>query len=467
MTPPPDETEPQTPPPAEGAAAAPARAEVYTPSSETDPSKAKKPGKKDKPEPTTALGKFWVWVKPILKVIVVVWLVRTAIIDWNDVPTGSMEPNILVGDRILVNKMAYAFQLPLSGPKIGIPFTQYQWDNPLDFLPQLQWGRPSRGENVTFWNPSSGVRMVKRIVAEPGDTIEMRGGVMIINGTEATYTDVTPFPPATTKLFTRGNAGQSGLGSQSIVVPLEFMEENILGETRKIQHMREMKGLGISPRWIEDLEIAVFADGTLAQLNQGQILMDASGRTLSPEQFAQQAGTSYTLIRVREGATFVDGTPASFNEYAHAYFAPIAGKPVTLSDGTTLEIRGHELLVDGEPTSHEFFEVELDHEFPGFSSRGLEVLTKAQINTPAGQLCVRTTHLAQVMLTNFGPVTLGDDEYFMIGDNRQNSHDSRYFGPVKRGEITGEAVAIAASFDGRILQLPPEPRWSRWFKDLD
>jgi len=39
---------------------------------------------------------------------------RSAVADWNDVPTGSMKPTIVEGDRILVNKMAYDLRLPLA-----------------------------------------------------------------------------------------------------------------------------------------------------------------------------------------------------------------------------------------------------------------------------------------------------------------------------------------------------------------
>ena len=58
-------------------------------------------------EDDTGWRRFWQgWVKPLIIVIAVVSTVRSAIADWNDVPTQSMEPNILVGDRIFVNKLA-------------------------------------------------------------------------------------------------------------------------------------------------------------------------------------------------------------------------------------------------------------------------------------------------------------------------------------------------------------------------
>ena len=457
MTLPPDETAPKPLPPAEPATPQPAKPVVHTPSSETDTAKAGK-ARTQKPEPETALGRFWVWIKPILKVVLVVWLVRTAIIDWNDVPTGSMEPTILVGDRILVNKMAYAGQLPLSGPKIGIPFTQHQWDNPLDFLPQWQWGRPVRGDIVTFWNPISGVRMVKRIVAEPGDTIEMRGGVLIINGQTASYQDVTPFPPATTSMQLGGNAGQSGLAARSKTVPLQFMQESILGETRTIQHIKTQEPE--VQRWIAYRGYAEFNGQVLLQPLNDQGNFDVqNGEALTPQQVATRQGMELTRIfEIKDGAPYLDGQPVSYNAFAAAWLARFNDAKIDLPNGDRLEVRGSDLILNGEVVWISPF---LD------SIRQIEPKARAGTASEDVRLYQHIGLLHDLLSTSFGPVTIGDDEYFMVGDNRQNSHDSRYFGTVKRGEITGEAVAIAASFKGRILQLPPAPRWSRWFKGLD
>lgn len=52
--------------------------------------------------------------KGLLIFIALMLVFRSAVADWNDVPTGSMKPTILEGDRILVNKMAYDIRLPFS-----------------------------------------------------------------------------------------------------------------------------------------------------------------------------------------------------------------------------------------------------------------------------------------------------------------------------------------------------------------
>ena len=66
-------------------------------------------------------------------------------------------------------------------------------------------------------------------------------------------------------------------------------------------------------------------------------------------------------------------------------------------------------------------------------------------------------------MLDFGPVTLGEDEYLMIGDNRDNSQDGRFFGPVTLKQITGKAKFVAVSFDGSYSN----PNWSRFFHGFD
>ena len=81
---------------------------------------------------------------------------RLAIADWNPIPSGSMRPTLLQGDVVLVNRLAYDFKLPLTDVVLA----------PL--------GEPRRGDVVTFSSPVDGTRLIKRLVAVPGDVVELR-----------------------------------------------------------------------------------------------------------------------------------------------------------------------------------------------------------------------------------------------------------------------------------------------------
>ena len=106
----------------------------------------------------------------LLLLIVCVTTFRSAIADWNDVPTGSMEPTILVGERIFVNKVAYDLKLPYTRERLAT------------------WSKPQRGDIVVLFSPENEKRLVKRIVAVPGDTIALRDNRLYINGIGASYT---------------------------------------------------------------------------------------------------------------------------------------------------------------------------------------------------------------------------------------------------------------------------------------
>jgi signal peptidase I len=172
-----------------------------------------------------------------------------------------MKPTILEGDVVAVNKLAYDLKIPFTTVRLA------------------QWDDPARGDVVVLFSPEDSLRLVKRVVAVPGDTIELRNNVLFINGGRAAY---QPLP-------------------------------------------------------LEELPYVTQSD--------------------------------------REDALFA-------NE--------------------SVEGRSHAVM------SYPF---------------------------------------AYMPKRWFRPLTLGRDEYFVMGDNRDNSKDSRYFGIANREQIVGRAVGVAASFD--------------------
>src|ERR1043166_6941839 len=111
-------------------------------------------------------------IRPLLVLALVLFSLRSSFADWNDVPTGSMRPTILEGDRVFVNKLAY---------DLKVPFTTWHI---------AEWSNPQRGDIVVFFSPHDGKRLVKRVVGLPGDTIELRNNTLIINGDPVPYQPV-------------------------------------------------------------------------------------------------------------------------------------------------------------------------------------------------------------------------------------------------------------------------------------
>jgi len=215
-------------------------------------------------------------IRPLLVLAVIVFSIRSSLADWNDVPTGSMKPTILEGDRIFVNKLAYDLKVPFTTRHLA------------------EWSNPRRGEIVVFYSPHDGKRLVKRVIGLPGDTLQLQDNALLVNSQRVEY------------------------------------------------------------------------------------------------------------------------------------------KPIA-----------EELLRDVTP---------LDRASHVFAAEELPGQTHAVAAYPAVQA-----------MRNFGPVHVPDGYYFMMGDNRNDSVDSRYYGPVERKRIIGRATAVVLSFDHKNYWLP---RWHRCFSSL-
>ncbi len=113
--------------------------------------------------------KLWSENKGFVLFLFLMFAFRSVIADWNVVPTGSMKPTIQIGDRILVNKMAYDLRLPFS------------------HISLLKLADPKRGDIIVFDSKASGKRLVKRVIGVPGDVIAMHNNRLIINDQPLAY----------------------------------------------------------------------------------------------------------------------------------------------------------------------------------------------------------------------------------------------------------------------------------------
>ena len=119
-----------------------------------------------------------VWLKnnrAFLVFLLVFGFFRTALADWNPIPSESMHPTLLDGDVVLVNRIAYDLKVPLTGISI------------------VRLGEPQRGDVVTFNSPTDGTRLIKRLVGVPGDSVELRNDRLFVNGVAADYQDPTQY----------------------------------------------------------------------------------------------------------------------------------------------------------------------------------------------------------------------------------------------------------------------------------
>jgi len=135
---------------------------------------------------------------------------RTAVADWNPIPSSSMRPNLLEGDVVFVNRLAFDLKLPLTDTIV------------------THMGEPQRGDVVTFSSPKDGTRLIKRLVALPGDVVEMRNEMLVINGKPARYDAVQQvMEPA-----------EGGMGHAQ--VPALRISEHVDGHQRRVQFIPQV-----------------------------------------------------------------------------------------------------------------------------------------------------------------------------------------------------------------------------------
>lgn len=107
--------------------------------------------------------------------LLLVWIIRSFIVQPYRVPTGSLEPTVLPGDFIIVKQYSYGLRLPVTQTKI--------WAT----------GEPKRGDIALFyWPVDTSVRFVKRVIGLPGDHIEYKDKVLTINGKTMTQKEIGP-----------------------------------------------------------------------------------------------------------------------------------------------------------------------------------------------------------------------------------------------------------------------------------
>jgi signal peptidase I len=135
----------------------------------------------------------------LLVVVAGMMVFRSAYADWNDIPSGSMEPTLLIGDRVLVDKHAYGWRVPFTRRVLA------------------ERSAPRVNEVVIFDSPVDERRWIKRVVAVAGDTVAARDGVLLRNGVAvgaAGRMTFGPVPVPPQHVFVMGDNRDNSLDSR-------------------------------------------------------------------------------------------------------------------------------------------------------------------------------------------------------------------------------------------------------------
>jgi signal peptidase I len=143
---------------------------------------------------TTAENGLVETIKTVVYAVLIAGVFRTLFFQPFWIPSESMKSTLLIGDFLFVNKMAYGYS------RYSCPFALCPFEG------RILERAPERGDVVVFRHPSQGVDFIKRLIGLPGDQIQMREGVLYINGEVA--------PQTADGVFEEVNAPQGPLGNR-------------------------------------------------------------------------------------------------------------------------------------------------------------------------------------------------------------------------------------------------------------
>ena len=182
-----------------------------------------------------SFNKIWKENRSLLFFLALMFVFRSSFADWNTVPSGSMKPTILEGDRLLVNKMAYDLRIPFTHISI------YEISDPV------------RGDIVIFDSEAANRKLVKRVIGIPGDTVELRDNILFINGERISYRNVSSNEVTTDNyenifgtehLVRVNNSGSEWSNFPPVTVPLGYYLA--LGDNR--DESADSRVIGFVPR---------------------------------------------------------------------------------------------------------------------------------------------------------------------------------------------------------------------------
>lgn len=326
---------------------------------------------------TAAKARSWAreWFDALLWAAIAAIIIRTFFFEAYRIPTPSMEKTLLTGDFLIVTKMSYGARTPMT---IGVPFTNIHL--PGVTLPWVRipgWETVERNQIVVFNYPIDNVPIaqktnyIKRCVAIPGDTLEIRNKVLYINGEPAPY--------------------------------LEGFEQLYTVHMRERLRLSEAK-VKLAGGLILGAETPTSYVVNMTESLREEMLTWPEIESIEP--------------RVR---------PATSHEYARNNFTFRRGMPGNPDhiEPMVIPSKGMELVLTEE-------------NWPIYR----DVLVRYEENDVQ---ITDSTFIINGVNTN--RYTVKKNYYFMMGDNRDNSEDSRHWGFVPDDHIIGKPAVVYFSWD--------------------
>lgn len=331
------------------------------------------------------------WLKSFVAAAIFIWAATTFFFSPKVVTRSSMEPNLFPGDLVLVSRFPLGPRMPVS---IGIPFTRVRLNRASLPVWRVSYGGKLEADDVIVFNypADSGVVdrkriMVKRAVALPGDTIQLRNGNLFIGGVLSV--------PAHTILSNYEVQGSKGTFNKLY-------------------------------EWLDN-----YSQRTRLSLGDVHII------NLSANE-AAAADTLFPELQITRAA-YAPG------KYPGSMFPPIEGNNWSPDDYGPFYVPRQGDTIELDAINLQRYERLITH-YEGNA-----------ISNVGDSIFVNGKHSERYIFK--------EDYYFVLGDNRHNSIDSRHWGPVPESHVIGRASRTLFSFDP-LAPWYAKIRWSRLFQEV-
>ena len=339
----------------------------------------------------------------LLVLIIVAFTVKTSVAEIYIVPTGSMEDTILVGDMLFGNKFIYGMKTPTW---IGIPYTRIGFDIPWFRLPKFK--KVENGDVVIFEYPRDPFqKYVKRCIGTPGDTVSIDSGKIFVNSRLMAFPDEGK--------FVKGYIKDSNSKTPNLYPAFKNQNEDNITSFQVPK-----KGMTIDFSKVENWQEII----PLLVLDNANITFDGYEFTsIDPYEIARTRGfLKYKILSsLRDSRKVLQKQNQDMREYLLTTYKEYANNKIINPWNGPLE---------------EFNLILSDL----YSMDDSEIVKKLMIDG--------------VSLTELKTYTLEHDYYFLIGDNRDRSYDSRFWGFVPDYHVLGTPIFSVLNFS----QLSPRLR---------
>lgn len=367
-------------------------------------------------------------------IILIALSLRATLVEAYIVPTGSMETTIRTGDFLIGNKFAYGMRTP---DWVGIPYTDMGFDIPWTRFPSFK--TPQRGDVVIFKYPRDVFqKYVKRLIGGPGDTFEMQNDVVFINGK----------PEGEREFIERKLNRDNHQYYLYYQISLENGEEYLI---------RQKENTVNGKHSVDFVEIPY--EGQIIQINESTkwdqlipvMLMD--GHVVTYENAGLEKLGNYPKSGLRNCRFTMDDPIDIARRYESSLGLKLRQFFSSSASNSEKVRKSNERfrLYRGVIRNH----FGTDHRQLGLS-RGGDLLNSWLLSEfiQIDPIYIKVDLQPVLEMDHY---VVKQNYYWMMGDNRDDSADSRYWGFVPESHVLGEAVFVYMSWDF----VNGSPRFSR------